>query len=333
MRFVPIPVLSVLLTAGVAGTGETYRKPPESVLEVMRAPWPPSDHVSPTGDTLVLADRDIYSTLEERAAPYLRLAGVRVDPRSNGPYGASYRKGLTILRVTDGREMRVKLPEGSRLSTPRFSADGKRLAFTNTTAAGVELWVAEVASGRARRITSIQVNPLLRDGFQWMPDHRHLLVKAIPADRGEPPQAPLVPAGPHVQQAIGKSASSTYEARDTLRNPYDEELFDYYMTSQLMLVPVKGGRAQAIGEPALLASVDVSPDGNHLLVQRINRPYSYLHAYWRFPRQVAVWDLSGETVHVVADLPLQDEVPIHGRPTGPRDVHWQSAQPATLGER
>jgi dipeptidyl aminopeptidase/acylaminoacyl peptidase len=299
-------------------------------MAVLDAPWPPSAHVSPTGDTIVLADRDIYSTLQERAAPYLRLAGVRVDPRSNGPYGASYRTGFTIVRVENGRQRRVRLPEGARLSAPRYSGDGKHLAFTNTTASGVELWVAEVASGRARRIPSIRVNPLLSDGFYWMPDNQSLYVKAIPADRGAAPQAPLTPAGPNVQESIGKSASSTYEARDTLKTPHDEELFDYYMTSQLTLVPVKGGRALAIGAPEILASVDVAPDGKHLLVQRIRRPYSYLHAYWRFPRQVAVRDLPGKTVHVVANLPLQDEVPIHGRPTGPRDVEWMAAQPATL---
>ncbi|MHC4126647.1 MAG: S9 family peptidase [Planctomycetota bacterium] len=330
MRRVLILVLSALLATGVVRAGETYRKPPESVLAVLKAPWPPSAHVSPTGDTLVLADRDIYSTLQERAAPYLRLAGVRVDPRSNGRYGESYRTGFTILRVKDGREKRVKLPEGSRLSAPRFSADGKHFAFTNTTVNGIELWVAGVASGRARRIPSISVNPLLGDGFQWMPDHRHLLVKAIPAGRGAAPPAPPVPAGPNVQEGIGKSASSTYEARDTLKTPHDEELFDHYMTSQLTLVPVKGGRAHTIGAPEILASVDVAPDGKHLLVQRIRRPYSYMHAYWRFGRQVAVRDLPGKTLHVVANLPLQDEVPIHGRPTGPRDVEWMSAQPATL---
>jgi dipeptidyl aminopeptidase/acylaminoacyl peptidase len=330
MRSILVLALSVLLPAGVARAGETYRKPLASVLEVLEAPGPPSAYVSPTGDTIVLAERDIYSTLEERAAPYLRLAGVRVDPRSNGPYGASHRKGLTILGIEDRRERRVTLPEGTRLSTPRFSADGRHFAFTNTTAAGVELWIAEVATGRARRIPSIRVNPLLGDGFQWMPDHRRLLVKAIPAGRGEPPPAPLVPFGPNVQEGIGKSASSTYEARDTLKTPHDEELFDYYMTAQLMLVPVKGGGAQAVGEPAILASVDVSPDGEQLLVRRIRRPYSFLHAYWRFPQQVVVCDLSGETIHVVADLPLQDEVPIHGRPTGPRSVEWLSAQPATL---
>ncbi|MHC4826993.1 MAG: S9 family peptidase, partial [Planctomycetota bacterium] len=316
--------------AGVVQAGETYRKPPEVVLEVLRAPRPPSAHISPTGETLVLADRDAYSTPQERAAPYLRLAGVRVDPRSNGPYDPSFRKGFTIINLEDRRQVRVKPPQAGRLSTPRFSGDGKHFAFTNTTSSGVELWVAEVASRRARRIPAIQVNPLLSDGFYWMPDNQSLYVKAIPAGRGAPPQAPLIPAGPNVQESIGKSASSTYEARDTLKTPHDEALFDYYMTSQLMLVPINGDPARPIGAPEVLSQVSVSPDGKYLLAHRIRRPYSYLHAYWRFPTQVAVWNLSGETVHVVADLPLQDEVPIHGRPTGPRRVEWLAARPATL---
>jgi hypothetical protein len=116
MRNVPTLVLTVFLSFGLVTGGETYRQPPGPVLEVLDAPWPPSAHLSPTRDTLVLADRDVYSTLEERAAPYLKLAGVRVDPRSNARYGRFYRKGFTILRLKDHRERRVEVPQGGRLS-------------------------------------------------------------------------------------------------------------------------------------------------------------------------------------------------------------------------
>ena len=330
MRNVLVLVSAILLSVGVVFGFETYKQPPPSVLKVLNAPWPPSAHVSPAGDTMLLADRAVYATLEARARPYLELAGVRVDPRSNSRYGRLHLTGFTIVQLKDHRETRLKLPEDAHLGTPSWSADGRFIAFTNTTAAGVELWVAEIPTGDARKVPSIRVNPLLGNGFQWMPNQRSLLVKAIPADRGEPPKTPVVPPGPNVQASVGKSASSTYESRNTLKTPHDERLFDYYMTSQLALVSVPGQDVKMIGEPAISASVQAAPDGQHILIERIHRPYSYLHAYWRFPKEIEVWNRSGETVYRLASLPLADQVPIHGERIGPRDVHWQPTSPATL---
>jgi dipeptidyl aminopeptidase/acylaminoacyl peptidase len=330
MRNVLTLVPAILLSVGVVSGLETYKQPPQSVLKVLNAPWPPSAHVSPVGDTLILADREVYSTLEVRARPYLELAGVRVDPRSNSRYGRLYRTGFTLLRLKDHRERRLKLPEDAHLGTPNWSADGRFIAFTNTTDTEVELWIAEISTGNAHKIPSIRVNPLLADGFQWMPDQRSLLVKTIPAGRGGPPKTPMVPLSPNVQESVGKSASSTYESRNTLKTPHDESLFDYYMTSQLARVGIPGGDVKMIGEPAIFASVQAAPDGQHILVERIHRPYSYLHAYRRFPKSVEVWNRLGKTVYRLASLPLADQVPIHGEPTGPRDVHWVPTSPATL---
>ena len=76
--------------------------------------------------------------------------------------------------------------------------------------------------------------------------------------------------------------------------------------------------------------VDPSPDGEHILVTRLHRPYSYLVPEFRFARDVEVWDKSGQVVYKVTSLPLQENVPIGGVPTGPRDIEWLPNKPATL---
>ncbi len=330
MRSILALVTAVLFFSSTLSGYETYKQPPAEVLKVLNAPWPPSAHVSPAGDTMILADREVYSTLEERARPYLELAGVRVDPATNSRYGGLHRTGFTVLRLEDRSEKRLNLPENAQLDTPEWSSDGRFVAFTNTTPGGVELWIADITSGETRRIPSVRVNPLLGDAYQWMPDQRNLLVKTIPSDRGPAPQTPSAPLGPNVQESIGKSASSTYESRDTLKTPHDEMLFDYYMTAQLALVSVPDGELTNIGEPGIFGTVQPAPDGQHILVERSHRPYSYLHAWWRFPKEIVVWNRSGEIVHRLVSLPLADQVPIHGEPTGPRDVHWRPTAPATL---
>lgn len=108
-----------------------------------------------------------------------------------------------------------------------------------------------------------------------MPDQRTLLVKRIPTGRGAPPEKPPVPLGPKIQESSGGSATSTYEARDLLTGPYDETLFEHYALSQLVLVDAESGQLTPLGEPGILASVQPSPGGRLILVERLHKPWSY----------------------------------------------------------
>jgi dipeptidyl aminopeptidase/acylaminoacyl peptidase len=170
--------------------------------------------------------------------------------------------------------------------------------------------------------------------MQWMPDQKTLLVKLVPEGMGAPPPEPIVPNGPSIQETDGKSGqSSTYENRDTLGSRHDEDVFDYFAHSQLALVNASTDAIALLGKPANYESLSPAPDGKHLLVTAIHKPYSYVTTYDRFPKEVEVWDVSElaqEQVHTVASLPLADRVPINGVPTGPRDFDWRATEPATL---
>ena len=88
-----------------------------------------------------------------------------------------------------------------------------------------------------------------------------------------------------------------------------------------------------IGKPANHESLDPAPDGHHLLVSRIHKPYSYVTTYNHFPQEVEVWDVSRPAnvhAHTIASLPLADHVPIQGVPLGPGDFSWCATDPATL---
>src|SRR5262249_34745641 len=43
-----------------------------------------------------------------------------------------------------------------------------------------------------------------------------------------------------------------------------------------------------------------------------------------------VWNLSGQVAYKVASLPLQENIPIGGVPTGPRNIEWHPSKPETL---
>jgi dipeptidyl aminopeptidase/acylaminoacyl peptidase len=277
----------------------------------------------------LVLDRLANPPIADLAQPMLRLAGIRINPATNGRHHPPRLIGLHIVNVADGKQQDIKLPQNAYLSFPDWSPDGQHFAFTHTGANGIELWLGDAATASAHRIGSFRINPIVGDEFQWMPDGQTILAQIVPQDRGNPPAESRVPDGPIIQESDGKKApAATYE--DLLQSPHDEELFDYYTTSQLVLVDTRNGHVTSVGKPAIFSRVESSPDGTHILVSRIHRPYSYLLPFNDFPKDVEVWDRSGKLEFKLASLPLAEHVPIEGVLTGPRDYEWIPTQPATL---
>jgi dipeptidyl aminopeptidase/acylaminoacyl peptidase len=319
----------------------TYQKAPKAIQDILDAAANPFVSVSPAKDRMLLATPSRYPSIAELAEPMLRLAGSRINPKTNGPHNSTRIVKLAVKNIASGKETPVVIPPGAKLGRPEWSHDGKQFAVTNTTANGVELWIGDAATGKLRRIPGVALNAAFGGGFgggrggggddtvQWMPDGKTLLCRTIVAGRGAPPAAPTVPTGPNVQENYGKAAPA-WTLQDLLRNAHDEKLYDYYATSQLALINAVTGAVTLVGKPAIFGTSEPSPDGNHFLVATIHRPYSYLLAAGSFPREVEVWDRSGKVIHKLASLPLQDQIPIEGVPTGPRNYNWRPTEPATL---
>ncbi len=314
-----------------------YDKPPQNILDVLHAPSPPTPYMSPTHETMLLVSWQDYPPMSRVAAPFLRLGGVRVEPQNHSRHDTPGGYDITpcatdyaLTRVADGSQVRVTLPAGCP-GKPSWTADGKRFAFQNIVTDAVELWLGDGASGEVHRVSGARLNPMLGRVAQWMPDQKTLLVKLVPDGLGAPPPAPITGSGPSIQETNAeKGQSSTYETRDTLTGKHDEDLFDYYVASQLAFVDAATGTITPVGKVGAYDDVDAAPGGEHILVQSIHKPYSYVTTFDHFPHDVDVWDRSGTAVHRVASLPLADRVPIHGVPTGPREFDWRSTEPATL---
>jgi dipeptidyl aminopeptidase/acylaminoacyl peptidase len=327
-----------------ASASSAYNQPPREILDVMRAPPPPSPSLSPTRDKLMLVTMEEYPSIAKVAAPFLRLAGVRIEPGNQsqhdtpGGYGIPpCVSAIELVQVADGKQMKVKLPAGACPRRPVWSADGQRFAFENITAEAVELWVGDARTGAVRRLPGVRLNQMFGDQVQWMPDQKTLLVKLVSTRKAPPGEAPGAD-GPGIQESLGATGqSSTYENRDTLRNRHDEELFNYYGSSQLALVDAFSGKIKPVGKPGMYEELDVAPDGRHAVVTEIRTPYSYVTTFDRFPKQIDIWDLTqrptngaNPVVHEIAALPLADRVPNRGVPVGPRNFNWRPTEAATL---
>jgi dipeptidyl aminopeptidase/acylaminoacyl peptidase len=319
-------VLPFLVVQTLAAT--PWQRPNEQILSVLHAPELPSASASPEGAHLLLLTPVRYPPLADLAAPMLPLAGERINPRTGGKHRPALSVHPQIVKVADSSTLDIVLPDGVRILEAQWSADGERVALVGEQADRVSLWVADTG-GKVVPV-ELALMPVLGSAVTWMPDQEHLLVKHVPAGRGPMPSRPEVPSGPIVREGDGETASSTYDARDLLTSPHDEALFEHFTRSQLALVDVRTGKVEDIGAPAVYAEVDPAPNGKYLLVHRLAPPWSYRVAWWRFADEVEVWTPDGKLVQKVASVPLTEDVPIHGVPTGPRDIQWRQNAPASL---
>jgi dipeptidyl aminopeptidase/acylaminoacyl peptidase len=335
MRLTAVVVLAGLPSFVAAQQG--YRQPPAPIADILDAPQTPAVFVSPNRAWLLLAERASLPSIAELSEPELRLAGLRINPRTGGPSREAAGTGLRLRAITPPRtgprERRIEVPAGARVGVPQWSDDSKRIAFTVTSDSAVRLWVADVATGTARAVDA----PLLNAAAyffggppcHWV-DNNRLACKVIPRERGAAPKSASTPAGPVIQEAAGRAAPNrTYQ--DLLSNPADEALFEHYATSQIAIVSADAP-ARLIGDVGIHVSARPSPDGRYLLVETAHRPFSYVVPLYRFPQRIEVWHLDGRLVRRVTDRALIEEMSIARDATvpGPREATWRQDAPATL---
>jgi dipeptidyl aminopeptidase/acylaminoacyl peptidase len=310
-----------------------YRTPSPQVVATFDAPPLPNVVISPTRQVLALTLRKGSPSLAELARPTLRLAGARVDPKNNGPHRTATNSGgyaIALKQIGDGREIEVTVPPQASVSNVHFSPDGSRLSFTNARDSAIELWIADVTTGQAKKVSGgDRLNAANGDPCNWLHDSVTMLCQLVPPDRGAVPVGPVVPAGPNVLENLGKAAPApTYE--DMIRTGHDEALFEYYFSSQLAAIDTASGRRTTIGRPAIFDTVTPSPDDRFVLVSRITRPYSHLIPMDGFPQHVEIWSRHGDIARTVAEIPSREGVTLTGVRTGPREYRWRPDRPATL---
>ncbi len=340
--FVFAPVVAFRQAASVSAQVPTaadapkYVLPPQAIVDVFDAEFLPQTIVSPNHQIVALTRARAYPTIAELAQPMLRLAGSRVNPKTNGPHRASGLPGtgiyaIALKKIADGSEVNVTMPPQPKISHIKFSPDGSKLSFLQTKENAIELWIADGTTGAAKAVVTgaDRINATIGDPCDWLNDNLTMVCELAPGGRGPAPVEPAVPPGPNVHESYGKAAPApTYE--DLLQNAHDDALFDYYFTSQLAAINTGSGAKTLIGRPAIFASVTPSPSGQQLLVSRIKKPFSHLIPMNGFPQDIEVWNRTGELAKRFVELPSREGVPLTGVEPGPRSFQWRADQPATI---
>ena len=310
----------------------TYQKPSAEILQLADHERAPSVMMNGNREWMVLTYRDTYKTLDDLNQSEVRLGGLRINPQTNISSTVTYIKNLKVRKLKDTKETQViGLPANAKISNFSFSPDDTKLAFTNTTANGVELYIVDLATATAKKLTSDRLNANLGNPVSWYRDSKKLLVRLLPENR----PALLddkkdLPTGPIVSTSDGKvSQNRTYQ--DLLKNPQDEANFVTITTSELYTVDLNG-KATKYKDADTYVGSSFSPDGNYLLVTRMKKPFSYIVPYQRFPMVTTVYDLHGKEIKVVNETPLTEIMPkgFSSTTSGKRSMYWSPNDASTL---
>jgi dipeptidyl aminopeptidase/acylaminoacyl peptidase len=307
---------------------QSYQLPPQSIVDVIDAKPTPAVSFSPDGNWMLLTERDAMPAIADLSRRMLRLAGMRIDPVANAGFRTDFVNGLQLRSTDDPKSLkRIPLPAGGKVASISWCHRSDALVFACVTSRGSELWLAPVAtpSDPVRLTDRLSTIGGLID---WAPDGQSLLCRVVPSTRGPEPPQPTVPTGPNIQESVG-NVSPIRTFQDLLTSDYDEALFEYYATSELVRID-RAGRVTSLGAPAMFMNAGFAPDGQHLLVSTIKRPFSRLMTAGSFPGQTQVWNVNGEVLYTVVETPLAENIPIEGVPVWRRSISWRPDQPATL---
>ena len=311
-----------------------YQKPPKDILNLVEFDRPPSVVFDDNKNFMLFLFRNNYKSIAELSVKELRLGGLRIDPITNIGSRVTYYNNIKIRPLKDKKSeiIQVKgLPENPKLSNITWSPDQKRIALTNTTKNGVELWLLELEKGSAIKLTEANLNSNIGEVINWFSNSKSMLIKMVSKNR-KPliDMSKTVPDGPTISTNFGQKAQNrTYQ--DLLKNKSDEYNFEQLTTSVIYKVSINGS-VQKWMDDGMYRSISFSPNGDYVMISKINKPFSYLVTYSRFPIETNIYNKDGKFVSNLLNVPLIEELP-KGRMsvrTGKRSFSWRHDKEASL---
>ena len=310
-----------------------YQKPSSEILNLVEYERPPSVVYDSDKNFMLFLYRDNYKSIEDLSQEELRLAGLRINPKTNIGSRITYYNNIKIKNLKNKRseiEDIIGIPSNPKIANINWSPNHKNIAFTNTSSDGVKLWVLNLESRSLVKLTDLKLNSNIRDVINWLNDSE-ILIKVIPENKKELiDQSNIVPLGPTISSNDGENAQNrTYQ--DLLKNKTDEFNFEQLVTSDIYKVSLDGKTRKWL-DAEMFTDISPSPDGEFVMVSNIKKPFSYIVTYGRFPKSTNIYDNEGMLVSNLVDVPLIEELPqgFMAVRTGKRNFSWRMDKPSTI---
>lgn len=282
--------------------------PPDPIAEAALAPrWLNVELSDPNADRTWFLDEvsDGPVDMGTFSRPAHELGGLFIDYQAHRDRRLTIRNnaGIDLYSADDGTKRSLEIPDGARVSNATWSPDGTRVAYFAHFPDATHIYVADAASGASRRITPRPVLATLQTSFEWTAGGAAIASVLVPEARAPMPQEPMVPMGPQVKVTEeGQNELRTYAS--LMETPYHEDLLEWHATGQLALIDVDSRDVTEVGEPTMIRGLDPAPGGDHVIVTRMVRPFSYVVPVNSFGRVQEIWNLDGEVLAVLDERPL-----------------------------
>jgi dipeptidyl aminopeptidase/acylaminoacyl peptidase len=286
--------------------------------------------------------------IRDYGKPHIYLAGLAVDVKANRARQMTMRAGaaLTLVDPRTNATRSLEVPKGATVSSVTWSPLGTHLAFIANFNDASHVFVADVTSGKSTQITRTPLLATLENGVDWSVDGKTITVVLLPDGRGAPPThgPDGIEDGPQVRLTEGKTIPQRMHW-SLLEDPHDQAILKYYTTGQLAQIDVKSRAVKKIGSPAMIRSVDASPDGGYFRVSAMSEPFSYRVPTSSFGSVDQLWDSNGKVVADLGRTPLRegevgdDDAPFGGfgrgatpsaSDTGKRNLQWNPVGPGLV---
>ncbi|MFQ3586476.1 MAG: prolyl oligopeptidase family serine peptidase [Fimbriimonadaceae bacterium] len=305
---------------------ESFIEPPRPIRDLVLAPrWtqPALSLLSRDGRHFLVGVSAGLPQLSDLSRPSLNLAGFQVLEHAYRERSLDVRApvGYELIDARTGARRSVQVPAGKRFTGATFSPDSSRFAFLGHAPDGTYLYVADVESGRSRKVTE---RPLLATASQtivWAGNDR--IVTVLRPTAAPPKPAPeAVPATPLVR-LTHPTANRLRTFPSLLQTPRDAAMLEHFMTGQLAVVHLADGRVHEVGAPALIRSVDPAPDGRHFRVTTVLKPFSYIVPESSFGSKEEIWDDSGKVLVTLQNRPIRADGTLTPASTTRRALAWR----------
>ena len=328
-----IILLILSITFAFSQENINYQVPSSEILDLVEYDRPPSVTYDNDKNFMLFLYRDNYKSIEDLSQDELRLAGLRINPKTNIGSRITYYNNIKIKNLKNKRseiENIIGIPSNPKIANINWSPNQKNIAFTNTSSDGVKLWVLNLESRSLVKLTDLKLNSNIRDVINWLNDSE-ILIKVIPENKKELiDQSGIVPLGPTISSNDGENAQNrTYQ--DLLKNKTDEFNFEQLVTSDIYKVNLDGKTSKWLNSD-MYTDVTPSPDGEFVMVSNIKKPFSYIVTYGRFPKSTNIYDNEGMLVSNLVDVPLIEELPqgFNAVWNGKRNFSWRMDKPSTI---
>lgn len=293
---------------------DSYLTPSDLISEEILAPNYRNvtlDELSPKGDFFINRKRSGITPLSEFAKPYYNIAGLQIDRQANRVRSLTTQRatiGLELVDSRTGERKELQTPGNITISHIQWSPDGNKVAWMGHEKDKTHLYVTDVQSGKSRQATRRPLLATLSSTYQWAADSRHIFTVLIPDNRGDEPVQPDTPAELKVRSTSeGTNRLRTYPS--LLEDRFEGERLEYFITGQLVKVDTQRRRANKIGNPAMIRNFNAAPSGDHVIVQTLQKPFSYIVPVSRFSWNEEIWNLNGDVVTTLRTSVVNEGVP------------------------